>query len=438
MTTVIGVSFKKSAKVYYFDPAGLSIEKGQMVIVETARGLECAQAVTPIKQVEDEEVVQPLKSVTRIATPGDMAQVEQNKKLEEDALEICTKKIEAHGLEMKLVEVEYAFDRSKIVFFFTANGRVDFRELVKDLAAVFKTRIELRQIGVRDEAKMLGGLGPCGRAVCCRAFLDDFQPVSIKMAKEQSLLLNPTKISGLCGRLMCCLKYEQDVYEMAHKRMPRIGKQIITADGEGTVLGVNAVKETVRVRVVLRDGAYDIRDYAFDDVGVPGKMANCTDGGCQGCQGGDGCPRNSVQAPAQEQVEGIKQEARGVTAQGDIQNAPRRAVHSPRPAKGDSALVQQAAGDGKQVQRAPAPRKPRPPRADRPPRPERPDRPERVERADKADKPALQRAGEGSARPPRTPRPAQQRPNQGREARNLSQGMAIRTLPPQPQEKSDK
>ena len=213
MTTVIGVSFKRAGKMYYFDPNGMEMHIGDQVIVETARGMECGDVVTEIREVEDEEVVQPLKAVIRLATDEDRKRIAINTKKEGEAFEIGQARIAHHQLEMKLVDVEYTFDVSKIIFYFTANGRIDFRELVKDLASIFKTRIELRQIGVRDEAKMIGGLGSCGRPICCRTFLGDFQPVSIKMAKEQNLLLNPTKISGLCGRLMCCLKYEQDTYD---------------------------------------------------------------------------------------------------------------------------------------------------------------------------------------------------------------------------------
>ncbi|MGN1248895.1 MAG: stage 0 sporulation family protein, partial [Candidatus Spyradocola sp.] len=231
MTTVIGVSFKRAGKMYYFDPNGLELHTGDQVIVETARGMECGDVVTDLREVPDEEVVQPLKAVIRVATDEDRRRIAVNARKEAEAFEIGQARIAHHQLEMKLVDVEYTFDVSKIIFYFTANGRIDFRELVKDLASIFKTRIELRQIGVRDEAKMIGGLGSCGRPICCRTFLGDFQPVSIKMAKEQNLLLNPTKISGLCGRLMCCLKYEQDTYDEVYKRTPRVGKEVITPDG---------------------------------------------------------------------------------------------------------------------------------------------------------------------------------------------------------------
>ena len=252
MTTVIGVRFKTSGRIYYFDPTGFTIEENDGVIVETARGTEFGEVAQPPHEVEDDQVVQPLKPILRVATAEDRRMRDQNAAKEGDAFRICQKKIEQHQLDMKLVDVEYAFNGSKVVFYFTADERVDFRELVKDLAAQFRTRIELRQIGVRDEAKMLGGLGSCGRPVCCKAFLGDFHPVSIKMAKEQNLSLSPTKISGLCGRLMCCLQYEQAAYEDMKKKMPKTGKEIQTPDGVGTVIENNAVTERTRVRLTER------------------------------------------------------------------------------------------------------------------------------------------------------------------------------------------
>ena len=270
MATVIGVRFKKAGKVYYFDPNDIWPRPGDSVIVETARGVEFGEVVTSARSVADEQIVVPLKKVLRIATEEDVQRAELNAKREVEAFRICQEKVAKHKLEMKLVSVEYTFDNSKIIFYFTANGRVDFRELVKDLASVFKMRIELRQIGVRDEAKMLGGLGSCGRPICCGAFLGDFQPVSIKMAKEQNLSLNPTKISGLCGRLMCCLKYEQDTYEATLKRIPRVGKDIVTPDGVGVIAEINAIKELVKVRIRTADDTFDVREYAIDDVRRPG------------------------------------------------------------------------------------------------------------------------------------------------------------------------
>ena len=270
MATVIGVRFKKAGKVYYFDPNDIWPRPGDNVIVETARGLEFGEAVTGARSVADEQIVAPLKKVVRIATEEDVQRAEFNEKREKEAFRICQEKVAKHKLEMKLVSVEYTFDNSKLIFYFTANGRVDFRELVKDLASVFKMRIELRQIGVRDEAKMLGGLGSCGRPICCGAFLGDFQPVSIKMAKEQNLSLNPTKISGLCGRLMCCLKYEQDTYEATLKRIPKVGKDIVTPDGVGVIAEINAIKERVKVRIRTADDTFDVREYSIDEVRRPG------------------------------------------------------------------------------------------------------------------------------------------------------------------------
>ena len=255
MVEVVGVRFKEVGKIYYFDPAGYEINKGDSVIIETARGMEYGKAITDIKEVEEEEIVPPLKSVMRVANEEDEAKFAENQEKTKEFFEVCKEKIEVHKLDMKLIEVEYTFDRNKILFYFTAEGRVDFRELVKDLAAQFRTRIELRQVGVRDEAKMVGGLGICGRELCCKAFLGGFQPVSIKMAKEQSLSLNPTKISGCCGRLMCCLKYEQDAYEELHKRVPKVGAIVETPDGKGKVVDVNLLKETVKVKLDNDDEA---------------------------------------------------------------------------------------------------------------------------------------------------------------------------------------
>ena len=271
MATVIGVRFKKAGKVYYFDPCDFWPKPGQNVIVETARGIEFGEVVTSPRSVNDQQIVAPLKKVVRIATEEDEQRAEYNAQREEEAFRVCQEKIAKHKLDMKLVSVEYTFDNSKIIFYFTANGRVDFRELVKDLASVFKIRIELRQIGVRDEAKMLGGLGSCGRHICCGAFLGDFQPVSIKMAKEQNLSLNPSKISGLCGRLMCCLKYEQSTYEQTLKRVPKVGKDIVTPDGVGVLTEINAIRERVKVRIrVDEEDDFEVREYAMDEVRKPG------------------------------------------------------------------------------------------------------------------------------------------------------------------------
>ena len=265
MASVIGVRFKNAGKLYYFDPGNYWPTAGDAVIVETVRGMEYGEVVTGVKEVSDELITPPLKKVIRIATPEDAQHDAENRAKEKDALALCQKKVQEHKLQMKLVGCEYTFDNSKILFYFTSDKRVDFRSLVKDLASAFHTRIELRQIGVRDEAKMMGGLGMCGRPVCCAQFLGDFQPVSIKMAKEQNLSLNPTKISGICGRLMCCLKYEEDHYEATRRSMPRVGKEVMTPDGAGTVVDLNILKETVRVRIPKGDST-EQKDYPLTDI----------------------------------------------------------------------------------------------------------------------------------------------------------------------------
>lgn len=263
MYNVVGVRFKKASKIYYFDPGKLTIDEDQYVIVETVRGVEFGKVVIAKKQVGEEDVVLPLKKVLRLADDNDLSTVIENNEAALDALEICSKKVQEHELEMNLVDVEYTFDRNKIIFYFTADGRIDFRELVKDLAAIFRTRIELRQIGVRDEAKMLGGIGPCGRMLCCATFLGDFDPVSIKMAKDQNLSLNPTKISGLCGRLMCCLKFENEEYERAKEQLPDLGEEIKTVDGFGRVVGLNILERIIQVE--LREGTQLI-EYTIDEI----------------------------------------------------------------------------------------------------------------------------------------------------------------------------
>ncbi len=249
MAEVIGVRFKEVGKVYYFDPDGKELKLNDTVIVETSRGIECGVIAIANKEVADDEIVHPLKKLIRIATKEDLKHLEDNRRKEKEALKICEQKVAEHGLGMKLVDVEYTFDNSKILFYFTADGRVDFRALVKDLAAVFRTRIELRQIGVRDESKMLGGLGVCGRPFCCSLFLGEFHPVSIKMAKEQGLSLSPTKISGTCGRLMCCLKYEQDAYTDLLKRTPKVGAIVKTPMGRGLVTETNLITQTLKVKM---------------------------------------------------------------------------------------------------------------------------------------------------------------------------------------------
>lgn len=268
MINVVGVRFKKAGKVYYFDPDDIDVKLNDCVIVETARGIEFGHVVIGQKEISEEEIVAPLKRVLRVADGEDFAIHRENKAKAKEAMLICEEKVRDHGLEMKIIDVEYTFDKSKVIFYFTADGRVDFRELVKDLAAIFRTRIELRQIGVRDEAKMLGGIGPCGKMCCCAQFLGEFEPVSIKMAKEQNLSLNPTKISGLCGRLMCCLKYEQEAYEEILSRMPDVGVIANTPMGKGTIVETYTLLESVKVRVTLEDGTDDIFQYPISEIEI--------------------------------------------------------------------------------------------------------------------------------------------------------------------------
>ena len=265
MIEVVGVRFKKAGKIYYFDPNNLDINAGNYVIVETARGIEFGECVIGIKEIPDSDIIAPLKSVIRVVEKEDINKHKENKLKEKDALEICLKKVEEHGLNMKLIDVEYTFDNNKVIFYFTADGRVDFRELVKDLATIFKTRIELRQIGVRDEAKMLGGMGACGRTLCCSTFLGDFTSVSIKMAKEQNLSLNPTKISGICGRLMCCLNYEQSTYEDIRQRLPKVGSIVRIGDIQGEVVSNSTVKESVKVKYKRIDEEI-IEEFKIDNI----------------------------------------------------------------------------------------------------------------------------------------------------------------------------
>ena len=347
MAMVIRVRFKRAAKLYDFDPNGLDLHNGMSVVTETARGVELGECMSGIMDVPDERLVLPLKPIIRIATEQDLAMQKRNEQAEKEAFDIAIDRIAEHKLEMKLVDVEYAFDRSKIIFYFTANGRVDFRMLVKSLASIFKTRIELRQIGVRDEAKMLGGIGPCGRPICCRTFLSDFTPVSIKMAKEQNLSLNPTKISGLCDRLMCCLKYEQDNYEQTRKRMPRVGREIITPDGVGVINAINVLEETVRVRIAVGD-SFELREYPIDDCQRPGQEERKPRPE-ENAEAAPEQPEKAVSAAEQPEEPGRKPE--------------------PRPMRND------------RPERAPRPE--RGPRNDRGPRPERGERPPRPDRGPK-------------------------------------------------------
>lgn len=369
MVKVIGVRFRTAGKIYYFDPLNFQVKRGDHVIVETARGVEYGTVVGSPREVEDDKVVQPLKPVLRVATERDDEQEAGNKAKEKEAFKICQEKIRKHGLEMKLIDAEYTFDNNKVLFYFTADGRVDFRELVKDLAGVFKTRIELRQIGVRDEAKMLGGIGPCGRPICCRTFLGDFTPVSIKMAKEQNLSLNPTKISGLCDRLMCCLKYEQDNYEQTRKRMPRVGREIITPDGVGVINAINVLEETVRVRIAVGD-SFELREYPIDD--------------CQRPEREERKPRVEEEDPAVEDEQSAPQ---GERVEPAAQPAPQRKFEQrpPRAPRGDRPERPQRPERGPRPERPPRPeRGPRPPRKpmDRPNRPEQPVKPEAPEQAE--------------------------------------------------------
>ena len=356
MAMVIRVRFKRAAKLYDFDPNGLDLHNGMSVVTETARGVELGECMSGIMDIPDERLVLPLKPIIRIATEEDLEIQRRNEQAEKEACDIALDRIAEHKLEMKLVDVEYAFDHSKIIFYFTANGRVDFRMLVKSLASIFKTRIELRQIGVRDEAKMLGGIGPCGRPICCRTFLSDFTPVSIKMAKEQNLSLNPTKISGLCDRLMCCLKYEQDNYEQTRKRMPRVGREIVTPDGTGVINAINVLEETVRVRIAVGD-SFELREYRIDD-----------------------CQRvNSESKPPR--AEEMPQEEAPQTADMPEESEKAENVEPPRPAAKENAPRRQDV---------------------RPPRP-RGERPERPPRGDKAEQPPRPERGERPPRPPRKP-----------------------------------
>ena len=276
MKIIIGVSFRQAGKVYFFDPGDEKIERGEHVIVETAKGVEYGTVVVPNREMAEEKIVAPLKKIIRVATPKDEDIELKNREKEKDAYKICLEKIAKHRLEMKLIAAEYTFDNNKLLFYFTADGRIDFRELVKDLASVFRTRIELRQIGVRDETKICGGIGICGRTLCCHSYLSEFAPVSIKMAKEQNLSLNPTKISGVCGRLMCCLKNEEEAYEELNSRLPHIGSHVKTTEGlDAEVQSVSVLKQLVKVIVSLDDGEKEVREYRVDELKFrPNKSKN--------------------------------------------------------------------------------------------------------------------------------------------------------------------
>lgn len=375
MEKVVGVRFRNVGKIYYFNPKNYKVKVGDHVIVETARGVEYGRVVLEPRSVKEDEVVHPLKEVLRVATKEDEDHEAENRQKEKEAFKICKKKIREHGLDMKLIDAEYTFDNNKVLFYFTADGRIDFRQLVKDLASVFKTRIELRQIGVRDETKILGGIGICGRTLCCHTYLSEFAPVSIKMAKEQNLSLNPTKISGLCDRLMCCLKYEQDHYEQTRKRMPRVGREIITPDGLGVINAINVLEETVRVRIAVGD-SFELREYKIDDCQRPGQDERK--------------PRPEEDATA-EDAQQAAENAEGGAAETAEPNPPKK--QEQRPPRGE------------RPERAPRPergpkpeRGPRPERGERPPRPERgprppkkqTDRPQDKEAPVKAEQPAVE------------------------------------------------
>ena len=387
MAMVIRVRFKRASKLYDFDPAGLDLHNGMHVVTETARGVELGECMSGIIEVPDEHISAPLKPILRIATEQDMLIQKRNEEYEKEAFDIAIERIAEHKLEMKLVDVEYAFDHSKIIFYFTANGRVDFRMLVKNLASIFKTRIELRQIGVRDEAKMLGGIGPCGRPICCRTFLGDFTPVSIKMAKEQSLSLNPTKISGLCDRLMCCLKYEQDQYEATRKRMPRVGREIITPDGVGTINAINVLEETVRVRIAVGD-AFELREYPIDDCQRP-------------------------ETPAAPQGErGEKPERREKAERSDRPERGERSEKPERREKTDRGERPERGERGeKPERREKAEKGERPERGERPPKGKRAEHGEKPERAEKGERPErFPRRGEKPGKTPNARPAAQEAP----------------------------
>ena len=266
MAKIVGIRFKNTAKVYYFAPGKEKFKKGDGVIVETARGVEFGTVTIEVKEVDDSEIVQPLKPIIRKATQADLDRLKKNEEKAPEAVRICNEKILARGLEMKLIDAEYTFDGSKVIFYFTAPGRIDFRDLVKDLASVFRIRIELRQIGIRDETRLLGGIAPCGRPCCCASCMSDFKKVSIKMAKTQGLSLNPSKISGLCGRLMCCLAYENDYYKDVYKKMPKIGSDVVSPDGKGTVISVNMLTYNVKVKIESKDGSIVYKDFKLEQL----------------------------------------------------------------------------------------------------------------------------------------------------------------------------
>ena len=436
MVEIIGIRFKNAGKIYYFDPDGNTLEKGGEVVVETARGLEFGIVETPNKSVSEKEVIQPLKKVLRVATDEDRAQNEANREREKESIAICLEKIEKHQLDMKLIDVELTFDLNKIIFYFTADGRVDFRELVKDLAGIFRMRIELRQIGVRDEAKLMNGIGICGRTLCCATFLDEFHPVSIKMAKEQNLSLNPTKISGICGRLMCCLKYEEDTYEYLNQNLPNEGDRVQTPDGPGDVLSVSVLRQLVRVAVRKKQqDAPVVSTYSIEELRTG---------------------RRESEAPAIDEFERVRADAAEWQGDDDT-NTPSQShgetddvrsekPHNDRPARqqGERRERQDRNRDrdrnrdgdrrGDRGERRERQHGDRPPRnndrADRSDRQDRPARPDRGDRPNRSDRPRPERQDRGDRperqdradRPERQDRPTgengEQRPRNRRGGRN--------------------
>ena len=397
MAMVIRVRFKRASKLYDFDPAGLDLHNGMHVVTETARGVELGECMSGIMEMPDERIAAPLKPIIRIATEQDIITQKRNEEYEKEAFDIAIERIAEHNLEMKLVDVEYAFDHSKIIFYFTANGRVDFRLLVKNLASIFKTRIELRQIGVRDEAKMLGGIGPCGRPICCRTFLGDFTPVSIKMAKEQNLSLNPTKISGLCDRLMCCLKYEQDQYEATRKRMPRVGREIITPDGVGTINAINVLEETVRVRIAVGD-TFELREYPIDD---------CQRLEQQGAPAGEKPERREKQEKAERADRPEKSE------RPEMAEKPEKPEHSEKQEKAEKAERREKPERNDRQDKGDRPeRAPKQKRPDRPERSEKQARPEQPQ-GERVNKPRFDKRPKPQPGEARTPAPQMEKPQGG-------------------------
>ena len=400
MVKVIGVKFKTSGRVYWFDPFDLQVRANDGVIVETARGMEYGEVQGDPREVDESEIVAPLKPVVRIATDEDKRLRAQYEAKEADAFAICQEKIAAHGLDMKLVEAEYTFNGSKVVFYFTADERVDFRELVKDLAFALKTRIELRQIGVRDEAKMLGGLGPCGRLVCCKSFLDDFRPVSIKMAKEQNLSLSPTKISGLCGRLMCCLQYEQSAYEEIRSKMPKPGREVNTVDGVGVVVENNAITERTKVRLTMEDGSIDVREYPYTHLSAPGEPL----------------PEEALAAKKTETAKEKDADAqfRREAANNNRRNGrntPRRA-EQPKPAQKPNEQPKQEQKQPKQEQKQPKPNDPKPKQnPQKQPKPAQNPEQKPAQKPNEQPKPAQKQEGSGEGQKKQFRRRPRRRPN---------------------------